>query len=72
MEIQGKKVLKAWESFNGWKWFGIEKVDDHIWFGLVVGFETEWGYFDERELEALKPWVWEIRKQDLDFVEVEV
>ena len=30
MEIQGKKVLKAWESFNGWKWFGIEKVDDHI------------------------------------------
>lgn len=24
--IDGKKVLKGWESFSGWFWFGVEKV----------------------------------------------
>jgi hypothetical protein len=22
------KVLKAWESFSGWYWFGVEKVEE--------------------------------------------
>lgn len=70
MEIKGKKVLKAWESFHGWKWFGVEKVDKYRWFGLVIGFEKEWGYFDERELDSLRPWVWEVRKEDIEFMDV--
>jgi len=57
--IDGKKVLKAWESFNGWFWFAVEKVreqisiidgkevKDTIWFGFVQGFEEEWGYFSQ-------------------------
>jgi len=70
--INGKKVLKAWESFTGWYWFAVEKCDCGIptcdrWFGLVQGFEEEWGYFSENELKALgKSYrVWEIPKKDL-------
>jgi len=25
--IDGKKVLKAWESYTGWYWFATEKVE---------------------------------------------
>jgi len=75
--IDGKKVLKAWESFNGWFWFAVEKVreqisiidgkevKDTIWFGFVQGFEEEWGYFSQAEIEKLKPMVWEIPRKDL-------
>ncbi len=24
LEIDGRKVLKAWESFSGWYWYGFE------------------------------------------------
>ncbi|RLI03493.1 hypothetical protein DRO38_02620 [Candidatus Bathyarchaeota archaeon] len=75
--IDGKKVLKAWESFNGWFWFAVEKVreqisiidgkevKDTIWFGFVQGFEEEWGYFSQAEIEKLKPIAWEIPRKDL-------
>jgi hypothetical protein len=65
--IDGKKVLRAWESFTGWYWFGIEEDGPKRWFGYVQGLEDEWGYFDERELESLAPRVWEIRKADLPY-----
>ena len=26
--IDGKKVLKGWESFSGWYWFATEKVEE--------------------------------------------
>jgi len=26
--IDGKKVLKAWESYSGWYWFATEKVEE--------------------------------------------
>ena len=78
--IDGKKVLKAWESFSGWYWFGTEKTgeqdsvidgmtykNDAIWFGLVQGFEEEWGYFSQAEIESLKPKTWEIKKVDLPY-----
>ena len=29
--INGKKVLKGWESFTGWYWFATEKVEDEIY-----------------------------------------
>ena len=78
--IDGQRVLRAWESLSGWYWFATEKAhtqdsvingrvirNDQIWFGFVQGFEEEWGYFSEGELESLKPKVWEIRKSDLPF-----
>ena len=68
--IDGKLVLKGWESFSGWYWFATEKLEeqadefsehDQIWFGLVQGFEQEWGNFAQAEIEALgKSKVWEI------------
>ena len=77
--INGKRVLHGWESFSGWYWFAVENageqtslingkpVKDTIWFGLVQGFEEEWGYFSQAELESLYPKVWRIRKRDLPY-----
>ncbi len=75
--IDGKEVLKGFESMTGWYWFATEKVQeqtslidgkpvkDTIWFGLVQGFEEEWGDFSQAELESLKPRVWELPKKAL-------
>jgi hypothetical protein len=68
--IDGKEVLKGWESFSGWYWFATEKVQDDfngkpLWYGFVQGMEEEWGDFSQAELEELKGKVWEIPKTDL-------
>ena len=76
--IDGKMVLRGWESFSGWYWFATEKareqmsdlgdgkpVLDTIWFGYVQGFEEEWGYFSQAEIERLKPKTWAIPKKNL-------
>jgi hypothetical protein len=65
--IQGKPVIKIWESWTGWYWFATERVEPHIWFGLVRGLETEWEYWDDRELESLKPKVWELPRKVWEF-----
>lgn len=79
--IDGQKVLRGWESFNGMYWFateeaykqdsvfpdGTEVKNDTIYFGLVQGQEQEWGYFSKGELESLKPKVWEIKEIDLPY-----
>ena len=76
--IDGKKVLRGWESFRGWYWFGTEQAykqdsliegkvykDDTIWFGYVQGLEDEWGYFSQAEIESLRPKTWEIPNKNL-------
>jgi hypothetical protein len=71
--IDGKRVIKAWESFSGWYWFATEKWaerdDDIIWFGFVQGFFDEWGTWSEAELQELmaKGMVWEIPEQNLPY-----
>lgn len=79
--IDGKKVLKGWESFSGWYWFAVEKVreqesdlgngvgvKDTIWFGLVQGHEQEWGDFSQAEIESLGKFkVWKIPQKNLPF-----
>jgi hypothetical protein len=78
--IDGKEVLKGWESFSGWYWFAVEEVqkqdsvingkvyeNDTIWFGYVQGFEEEWGDFSEAELRSLYPKVWEIPRKALPY-----
>ena len=42
-------------------------IPDTIWFGLVQGFEDEWGYFSQADIESLKPRTWEIKKVDLPY-----
>lgn len=39
--------------------------DDKIYFGLVQGFEEEWGYFSEAEINSLGIKAWEIPKENL-------
>ena len=75
--INGKEVLRGWESLTGWYWFATEKVreqvsltgkkwlKDTIWYGFVQGFEEEWGDVSQAELESLKPQVWELPKRAL-------
>lgn len=71
--IDGKKVIKGWESYTGWYWFATEKEreqvsdlgggvekQDIIWFGFVQGLEQEWGYFSQAEIESLGSRAWKI------------
>jgi Protein of unknown function (DUF2958) len=47
---------KFYFSEGNWTWFvseGETQGDDFIFFGYVVGFEEEWGYFSLRELEEI-------------------
>lgn len=42
---------------SGWTWFvteGEETGDDFLFFGHVIGFEREWGYFSLSELESVE------------------
>jgi len=66
LEIDGIKVLKGWESFSGWYWFGVEQTAPGMWFGLVQGFEDEWGYFSETELKSHRN-IWKIKPCDLPY-----
>jgi hypothetical protein len=72
LEIDGRPVLKGWESFTGWFWFALEKadraffdIDGGIWFGFIQGTEEEYGYFSEAEIKALGNMAWPIKPQDL-------
>ncbi len=42
---------------SGWTWFVTEGEatdnDDFLFFGYVIGFEAEWGYFTLNELEQV-------------------
>jgi hypothetical protein len=42
---------------SNWTWFvteGSPQVEDFIFFGYVIGFESEWGYFALSELSAAR------------------
>lgn len=39
---------------GGWRWYATEFDGDDTFFGLVDGFEQEWGYFSLSELESLR------------------
>jgi len=58
-----QQVVKGWESYQGWYWFGLEEVEPGYWFGFVQGNECELGYFSEAQLD--RPDVWEINECDL-------
>ncbi len=70
--IDGKKVLKGWESFTGWYWFAVEKTKEEyngkpIWFGFVQGTYEEWGYFAEGEIDSLGMRAWRIKACDMPY-----
>ena len=62
------EVLKGWESYSGWYWFGVEETEPGLWFGLVQGFEEEWGDFYVPEILSLGPCLaWPIKACDLPY-----
>ncbi len=78
-------ICKFFDPVGSWTWYVLEgsPVDtqgevcaehdavDFLFFGLVVGFEAELGYFSLRELETAKDGVRELRavpiERDLSF-----
>ena len=44
-------IAKLFSPYSGWRWYITEwNAETGLCFGLVEGFETEWGYFDLTEL----------------------
>lgn len=41
---------KFFSPFNDWRWFVLEYDGDDTFFGLVVGWEAELGYFSLKDL----------------------
>lgn len=42
---------------SGWTWLVTEgevETNDFLFYGYVIGFESEWGYFGLRELEEVE------------------
>jgi len=46
-------VCKFFSPFNGWRWYATEFDGEDTFFGVVVGWETEWGYFSLSELASV-------------------
>lgn len=51
-------VCKFFTPDSNWTWYAIEgerqSNGDLLMFGLVFGFEKEWGYFSLNEMEGAK------------------
>src|SRR5579859_8135459 len=49
--------IKFFTPDSNWTWYvteGSEQEGDFIFFGYVIGFEKEWGYFSLSELESAR------------------
>jgi hypothetical protein len=45
--------VKFFSPYSDWTWYGVEyDSESRTFFGLVDGFEKEWGYFSLDELEG--------------------
>lgn len=56
-EEQGLAALALVKFFtpdSSWTWYGSEFDGEDTFFGLVIGFEAELGYFSLAELESVK------------------
>lgn len=51
-------IVKFFCPWSSWTWYAVEgnKLENGDWefFGLVEGFEKEWGYFNLSELESIR------------------
>ena len=56
-EIDPMVYIKYFDPVGSWTWYvteGEERDGDFLFFGLVIGFEAELGYFTLGELETAK------------------
>lgn len=47
-------IVKFFDPTGSWTWYATEFDGDDIFFGLVDGFELEWGTFRLSELQSFK------------------
>lgn len=47
-------IVKYFTPTSNWTWYATEFDGEDLFFGLVSGFETEFGYFSLSELEAIR------------------
>src|SRR5947209_2748145 len=47
-------ICKFFTPDSGWSWFALEFDGEDVFFGWVVGFEHELGYFRLSELEQAR------------------
>ncbi|GAI89079.1 unnamed protein product [marine sediment metagenome] len=47
-------VVKYFQPWGSWTWYAVEFDGKDIFFGLVDGFELEWGSFSLSELQSVK------------------
>lgn len=46
-------VVKYFQPWGSWTWYAVEFDGEDTFFGLVDGFELEWGYFCLSELRSV-------------------
>ena len=46
--------VKFFTPWSSWTWYATEFDGEDLLFGLVEGFETEWGYSSLSELEGIR------------------
>jgi len=49
-----KVIAKFFTPDSNWTWYAVEFDGVDLFFGLVDGFEKEWGYFSLKELQTIK------------------
>jgi len=50
-----KVIVKFFSIANDWKWYATEyDPEQKLFFGLVKGYETEWGYFSLDEMQSVR------------------
>ena len=52
--LAAQALVKFFTPDSNWTWYGSEFNGEDIFFGLVIGFEAEFGYFSLSELESVK------------------
>ncbi len=46
--------VRFFATWSDWNWYATEFDGNDLFFGLVRGYEWEWGYFTLSELEAVQ------------------
>ena len=47
-------IAKFFTPDSSWTWYAVEFDGDDLFWGLVDGFEKEWGYFSLNELQSVR------------------
>ena len=54
-DLEANIIVKYFHPMSNCRWYATEyDPKDKMFFGLVSGFENEWGYFSLQELESIK------------------